>query len=639
MFGQQNQGNPPIQTRDYSQGSSDPTDKGMNSEKKGGRYPEYVSMMQQVAPGMPYGGIPDAMAGAAAFGYYPPSYAFPPMYDGRRMYSQMQASYLPQGGPENQVNPPRSAMNPNQAFDMKRYVAQDQGMSHMNYIQQYSAQPQIQMYAPVMAAQQYQANALMMQQQGYRPYGVNPQSLKREAPSNPLASQPDKNGKKVAVNSPPFVINRMTNPMYPGMPQYQAATAQYIQPQSAPMPKEPLRPPQHLPSYQSLVQKTEPAMSKATDPKPVEKKPAITEIERTVASILCSMKGGAVQSVQPTSTASSMPSMQPVQPVQPVQPMQPMQPMPSMQPVQPVQPFQPAQPAMPKPEPAPMLVPQMTTAQASLLSQPQPQPSEVAPAGESAGAQLSVVPSLKTPINVNRSGGVPPIPSPPPSVIATTLKTMVCNTHPVKEEGVKPVETNPVIIPPLNPEQLMLSRRHIQIREKPQEPVVAPAEASVPESAGVAPSAVGVSESVVGVSESVVGVSASVVGVSASAVKGVSAGPATSASPSGEANASADAAMNASTDAADAAINTATNASSNPVETTNNPVMDASSNATAESHVTEAKEAGVTPIVPTKSEDVEEIPLMRVPSGDGQEELNTPIIPAEEKESDEEEKE
>ena len=287
---------------------------------------------------------------------------------------------------------------------------------------------------------------------------------------------------------------------------------------------------------------------------------------------------------------------------------------------------------MPKPEPAPMLVPQMTTAQASLLSQPQPQPSEVAPAGESAGAQLSVVPSLKTPINVNRSGGVPPIPSPPPSVIATTLKTMVCNTHPVKEEGVKPVETNPVIIPPLNPEQLMLSRRHIQIREKPQEPVVAPAEASVPESAGVAPSAVGVSESVVGVSESVVG-------VSASAVKGVSAGPATSASPSGEANASADAAMNASTDAADAAINTATNASSNPVETTNNPVMDASSNATAESHVTEAKEAEVTPIVPTKSEDVEEIPLMRVPSGDGQEELNTPIIPAEEKESDEEEKE
>lgn len=627
MFGQQNQGNPPIQTRDYSQGSSDPTDKGMNSEKKGGRYPEYVSMMQQVAPGMPYGGIPDAMAGAAAFGYYPPSYAFPPMYDGRRMYSQMQASYLPQGGPENQVNPPRSAMNPNQAFDMKRYVAQDQGMSHMNYIQQYSAQPQIQMYAPVMAAQQYQANALMMQQQGYRPYGVNPQSLKREAPSNPLASQPDKNGKKVAVNSPPFVINRMTNAMYPGMPQYQVATAQYIQPQSAPMPKEPLRPPQHLPSYQSLVQKTEPVMSKAADPKPVEKKPAITEIERTVASILCSMKGGAVQSVQPTSTASSMPSMQPVQPVQP---MQPMQPMPSMQPVQPVQPFQPAQPAMPKPEPAPMLVPQMTTAQASLLSQPQPQPSEVAPAGES--AQLSVVPSLKTPINVNRSGGVPPIPSPPPSVIATTLKTMVCNTHPVKEEGVKPVETNPVIIPPLNPEQLMLSRRHIQIREKPQEPVVAPAEASVPESAGVAPSAVGVSESVVGVSESVVG-------VSASAVKGVSAGPATSASPSGEANASADAAMNASTDAADAAINTATNASSNPVETTNNPVMDASSNATAESHVTEAKEAEVTPIVPTKSEDVEEIPLMRVPSGDGQEELNTPIIPAEEKESDEEEKE
>ena len=622
MFGQQNQGNPPIQTRDYSQGSSDPTDKGMNSEKKGGRYPEYVSMMQQVAPGMPYGGIPDAMAGAAAFGYYPPSYAFPPMYDGRRMYSQMQASYLPQGGPENQVNPPRSAMNPNQAFDMKRYVAQDQGMSHMNYIQQYSAQPQIQMYAPVMAAQQYQANALMMQQQGYRPYGVNPQSLKREAPSNPLASQPDKNGKKVAVNSPPFVINRMTNPMYPGMPQYQAATAQYIQPQSAPMPKEPLRPPQHLPSYQSLVQKTEPAMSKAADPKPVEKKPAITEIERTVASILCSMKGGAVQSVQsvqPTPTASSMPSMQPMQPVQPVQPMQPM---PSMQPVQPVQPFQPAQPAMPKPEPAPMLVPQMTTAQASLLSQPQPQPSEVAPAGESAGAQLSVVPSLKTPINVNRSGGVPPIPSPPPSVIATTLKTMVCNTHPVKEEGVKPVETNPVIIPPLNPEQLMLSRRHIQIREKPQEPVVAPAEASVPESAGVAPSAVGVSESVVG--------------VSASAVKGVSAGPATSASPSGEANASADAAMNASTDAADAAINTATNASSNPV-------MDASSHVTEESHLTEeaaeAKEAGVTPIVPTKSEDVEEIPLMRVPSGDGQEELNTPIIPAEEKESDEEEKE
>lgn len=315
MFGQQNQGNPPIQTRDYSQGSSDPTDKGMNSEKKGGRYPEYVSMMQQVAPGMPYGGIPDAMAGAAAFGYYPPSYAFPPMYDGRRMYSQMQASYLPQGGPENQVNPPRSAMNPNQAFDMKRYVAQDQGMSHMNYIQQYSAQPQIQMYAPVMAAQQYQANALMMQQQGYRPYGVNPQSLKREAPSNPLASQPDKNGKKVAVNSPPFVINRMTNAMYPGMPQYQVATAQYIHPQSAPMPKEPLRPPQHLPSYQSLVQKTEPVMSKAADPKPVEKKPAITEIERTVASILCSMKGGAVQSVQPTSTASSMPSMQPVQPV------------------------------------------------------------------------------------------------------------------------------------------------------------------------------------------------------------------------------------------------------------------------------------------------------------------------------------
>ena len=267
-----------------------------------------------------------------------------------------------------------------------------------------------------------------------------------------------------------------------------------------------------------------------------------------------------------------------------------------------------------------MLVPQMTTAQASLLSQPQPQPSEVAPVGES--AQLSVVPSLKTPINVNRSGGVPPIPSPPPSVIATTLKTMVCNTHPVKEEGVKPVETNPVIIPPLNPEQLMLSRRHIQIREKPQEPVVAPAEASVPESAGVAPSAVGVSESVVG--------------VSASAVKGVSAGPATSASPSGEANASADAAMNASTDAADAAINTATNASSNPV-------MDASSHVTEESHLTEeaaeAKEAGVTPIVPTKSEDVEEIPLMRVPSGDGQEELNTPIIPAEEKESDEEEKE
>ena len=87
---------------------------------------------------------------------------------------------------------------------------------------------------------------------------------------------------------------------------------------------------------------------------------------------------------------------------------------------------------------------------------------------------------------VNRSGGVPPIPSPPAAVLANNnLKTMVCGSHPPKEEGaVKPVEVRADIIPELKPEQLLMSRRHVHVREKPLE---APAPESLPSVPSIPP--------------------------------------------------------------------------------------------------------------------------------------------------------
>ena len=110
----------------------------------------------------------------------------------------------------------------------------------------------------------------------------------------------------------------------------------------------------------------------------------------------------------------------------------------------------------------------------------------MAPRAPGSGAKpegAPIVPSVKMQTAVNRSGGVPPIPSPPAAVLANNnLKTMVCGSHPPKEEGaVKPVEVRADIIPELKPEQLLMSRRHVHVREKPLE-------ASAPESLPSVPS-------------------------------------------------------------------------------------------------------------------------------------------------------
>lgn len=293
MFNQQPQGNPSIQTRDYSQGLTGSSDKAANSDKKGGRFPQYQPMTQPMSQAMTYGAIPDAMSGASAIGYYPQGYGFQPVYDARRMYPQLQSPYIPQGGVENQVKGPRPPMNSNQYYDMKRYVGADPAMGNIGYLPQYASQPQIPMYAPMMAAQPYQANAMMMSQQGYYSFGMNPQSMKREAPPNSLMGSDDKNVKKTNMNSPPFVINRMLNPVYSAVPQYPAMNPQYMQPTMKPAAKElPRTMPQTArmpPSYPSAAPKAVESLA-AKAPEKAEAKSGISDVERTVASILCRMK-------------------------------------------------------------------------------------------------------------------------------------------------------------------------------------------------------------------------------------------------------------------------------------------------------------------------------------------------------------
>ena len=498
MFNQQPQGNPSIQTRDYSQGLTGSSDKAANSDKKGGRFPQYQPMTQPMSQAMTYGAIPDAMSGASAIGYYPQGYGFQPVYDARRMYPQLQSPYIPQGGVENQVKGPRPPMNSNQYYDMKRYVGADPAMGNIGYLPQYASQPQIPMYAPMMAAQPYQANAMMMSQQGYYSFGMNPQSMKREAPPNSLMGSDNKNGKKTNMNSPPFVINRMLNPVYSAVPQYPAMNPQYMQPTMKPAAKElPRTMPQTArmpPSYPSAAPKAVESLA-AKAPEKAEAKSGISDVERTVASILCRMKANSPsQSAQAAQTVQSAQSAQPAQSVQSEQPGQPpvgANPAPEgavSPPSAPSAPTAPADPVMPTMPTIPTIptIPAMAPIPTIPTIPPMPAMAPRAPGSGAKPEGAPIVPSVKMQTAVNRSGGVPPIPSPPAAVLANNnLKTMVCGSHPPKEEGaVKPVEVRADIIPELKPEQLLMSRRHVHVREKPLE---APAPESLPSVPSIPP--------------------------------------------------------------------------------------------------------------------------------------------------------
>lgn len=367
-------------------------------------------------------------------------------------------------------------MNTNQYYDMKRMTGADLTMSNMNYLPQYATQPQIQMYTPMVAAQPYQASPMMMTQQGYFPFGVNPQSMKRDAPQSSLMVSDDKNGKKANVNSSPFIVNRMLNSAY-SVAQYPAMTMQYTQPQVKPAMKEPAHPVQQpcrvpKPTVPAATNPVEPSTVKVPDPKATEAKPAISDMERTVAAILCGMKvdphtpsqpsqspagakpapEGAVSSPSASSTpAPTMPAMSSATSMAPMAPMTPTAPATSMAPMAPMASMAPVAGSM----------------------------AGGAVGGAVGGAAgIPIVPSAKMSSTVNCSAGVPPIPSPPAGVLANTLKTMVCGSHPAKEEAAsRPVELRTDIIPELKPDQLLMSRRHVHVREKPVE---APAPSAEP---------------------------------------------------------------------------------------------------------------------------------------------------------------
>ena len=440
-----------------------------NTDKKASHYCEYPNLSGQVSASATYGVMPEALNDYRVPPYYAASFPYGYVYDNRLVYMQTPQGYNIQTSQDNLNKNKRPVGMTNQYYDPKSVQGEDMNMTHLQYVPQYTnGQSSIAGYPTMITAPQYQLNQMMQQGMMFS-YAQPSPSLKRDIPTQNLYSINDKSSKKQAVQQPQQRVQRVSHygvmgqPMTTPIMQVQGkpvsmdysriATSKYMaQPSRSQVTPQPPSVKQEVNNLRGTFKIAGSCLDKAT----------VTDMERTVATILCGMKG-----------TTPLPTQSPAQGSTPV-PSQPLVQMPMQQSVQ--QSVQlPTQMSMQQP------IQQLPQSQPPQPSNPSPAPQATSPeVVPPAFTQVlnSVVPSALSTPSV-KSEGIPPIPSPPQTLLPPTMNPMSYTSEASGKEVEKSEETHDSsisIIPPLDPEQLLFCRMPVACRPAVSKSSTAPAE-------------------------------------------------------------------------------------------------------------------------------------------------------------------
>lgn len=383
-----------------------------NADKKAAHFTDYSNLSAQMPVPTPYGVIPETLNDYRTAAYYATAYPYGFMYDNRVVYMQAPQGYSIPVTQENQPKNKRAPTMPTQYVDSKSVSNDDMTMGTFQYAAHYpTPQPSLSGYPAMVNASQYSMNPVMVQQGMMLSYPPQTAPVKRDASSQSLYSLNDKSAKKPALQQR---VQRVPQVPYSMVAQPVLSAPVVSMPPKSASPEAGRAPPKYIPPTTRF-----PAAAKSEVSAPALEKTAISDMERTVAGILCRMKStapmvgvngvngvvngasGSVSGVGAIPVANSIPVANP---------------MPVSNPVPAVNP--PPTAAIPAANPAP------TT------------PAEPAEKPET----------------------IPPIPSPPQSLLVSSSALPVAEPH--ETETTEAAS----IIPSLDPEQLIYGRTPAQQR-------------------------------------------------------------------------------------------------------------------------------------------------------------------------------
>lgn len=255
-----------------------------NADKKPTHFTDYSNLSAQMPVPTPYGVIPETLNDYRTAAYYAAAYPYGLMYDNRMVYMQAPQGYSIPVTQDNQSKNKRVPTMPTQYVDPKSVSNDDMTMGAFQYAAHYpNPQPSLSGYPAMVSASQYPMNPVMLQQGMMLSYPPQPAPVKRDASTQSLYILNDKSAKKPAVQQR---MQRVPQVPYSMVPQPVLSTPVVSMQSKAAPPDTGRMPPKYIP----------PSSRFPTAPKPEApalEKTGITDMERTVAGILCRMKSTA----------------------------------------------------------------------------------------------------------------------------------------------------------------------------------------------------------------------------------------------------------------------------------------------------------------------------------------------------------